>query len=219
MTIHLVSILSGLWLAAGPAAAAPSPAAESLQALWGAKLLHAVVIADVGPGSPADKAGMKIGDVLESYDRVGVDDQAGIEEFAAGLKAAARKAPVTVKLRRFEGDAGPPRTLSVELRLPADTETRVGLAVHPGVFFLDMKEAGAAAQAGVKPWDCIDEVEGESLTERPRMNDFETHVLTLRNKEGNVRAIIGRWRPAPAGADPKIALVEAREVVLPVPAH
>src|SRR5204862_1075794 len=99
-----------------------------------------------------------------------------------------------------------PRTLSIELRPPADTETRVGLAIHPGVFFLDMKEAGAAARAGIKPWDCIDGVEDESLSDRPRLSDFEAHVLTLRNKEGNVRVTVGRWRPAAAGAEHKIAL-------------
>ncbi|HEV8201543.1 MAG TPA: PDZ domain-containing protein [Candidatus Polarisedimenticolia bacterium] len=220
MSPRLVAIASCFWLAAGAAPAAPiaSPAAESLQALWGARLLHAVVIADVAAGSPAEKAGLKIGDVLESYDRIGVDDVAGFEDFGAGLKSAARNGPVAVKIRRFEGEAGPPRTLSVELRLPADTETRVGLAIHPGVFFLDMKEAGAAAKAGIKPWDCIDGVEDESLSDRPRLSDFEAHVLTQRNKEGNVRLTVGRWRPAAPGAEHKIALEGMREIALPVPA-
>jgi S1-C subfamily serine protease len=226
MGLHLIAIVSSLWLAASPVAspqpapappATPSPARESLEASWGARLLHAVVIADVAAGSPAEKAGLKIGDVLESYDRIGIDDVAGFDEFGPGLRDAARKGPVAVKIRRFAGDAGPPQTLTVELRLPADAETRVGLAIHPGVFFLDMKEAGAAARAGIKPWDCIDGVEGEELTERPRLSDFEAHVLTLRNKGGNVRVTVGRWRPAAAGTEPKIAFDGMREVALPVP--
>jgi TonB family protein len=223
MSPRLASIASCLWLAAGaapaaPSAAAASPAAQSLQALWGARLLHAVVIADVAPGSPAEKAGLRIADVLESYDRIGIDDVAGFEEFGTGLKNAARKGPVAVKIRRFDFDAGPPRTLSLDLRLPDDAETRVGLAIHPAVFFLDMQASGAAAKAGIKPWDCIDGVEDETLSDRPRLNDFETHVLTLRNKDGNVRVTVGRWRPASAGTDPKIDLVGMREIALPVPA-
>jgi len=237
MRPHLVAVLLCSWLAAGLAPAAPSPngaaaaappatappwavtspAAEALQAAWGTKLLHALVIADVGAGSPAEKAGLRVGDVLEAYDRVGIDDAAGFEDFTAGMKAAARKGPVAAKIRRFEAETGPPRTLTVELRLPDDPQARLGLAVHPGVFFLEMRAAGAAAKAGVKPWDCIDSVEGEDLGEHARLNDFETHVLRLKNKEGNVRVTVGRWRPAPAGETPKIALDGEREVVLPVP--
>jgi S1-C subfamily serine protease len=220
MRLRTGFIVSSLLLAAAfVAAATPSPAVDSLSASWGAKLLHAVVIADVAGGSPAEKAGLKIGDVLEAYGRTGVDDFADIQDFAGGLKNAAKKGPVAVKIRRFDGEEGPPRALSVELRLPADTEMRVGLAIHPGVFFLDMKEAGAAAKAGVKPWDCIDSVEDEAVSDRPRLSDFEAHVLTLRNKDGNVRVIIGRWRPAPDGIQPKIEFVGEREVALPVPAH
>ncbi|HET8946002.1 MAG TPA: PDZ domain-containing protein [Candidatus Polarisedimenticolia bacterium] len=227
MSTHLVSIVAWLWLAAGtapatpatPSAAAPSAAAESLKTLWGTRLLHALVIADVAPGSPAEKAGLRIGDVLESYDRTGIDDVPGIEEFTAGLKSAARKGPVAAKIRRFEGETGPPRTLTVELRLSEDPQARVGLAVHPGVFFLDMVAEGAAAKAGIKPWDCVDSVEGEEISEHPRLSDFETHLLTLKNKDGNVRVTVGRWRPAPPGADPKIAFEGEREVVLPVPTN
>ena len=238
MSPHLVTLVAWLWLAAGPtsaapsaaagaasatppaaapSAAAPSAAAESLKALWGTKLLHALVIADVGPGSPGEKAGLRIGDVLEGYDRIGVDDVPGFDEFTSGLKSAARQGPVAVKIRRFDFEAGPPRTLTLELRLSDDPQARVGLAVHPGVFFLDLLAEGAAAKAGVKPWDCIDSVEGEELSERLRLNDFETHVLTLKNKDGNVRVTIGRWRPAPAGETPKIWLSGEREVVLPLP--
>jgi len=245
MSTHPVAIVAWLWLAAGatfatpaapatagpasatppgpapsaatPSGTAPSAAAESLKTLWGARLLHALVVADVGPGSVAEKAGLRIGDVLESYDRITVDDVPGIEEFTAGLKSAARKGPVSAKIRRFEGDSGPPKTLTVELRLPEDPQARVGLAVHPGVFFLDMTAEGAAAKAGIKPWDCIDSVEGEEISEHPRLSDFEAHLLTLKNKDGNVRLAVGRWRPAPAGTDPKIAFEGEREVTLPIP--
>ena len=185
--------------------------------MWGARLLHALVIADVAPESPGEKAGLRIGDVLESYDRISVDDAPTFDEFTAGLKTAARKGPVAVKIRRFDFQAGPPRTLTLQLRLSSDPQERVGLAVHPGVFFLDLLAEGAAAKAGIKPWDCIDSVEGEELSEQPRLSDFEAHLPTLKNKDGNVRVTVGRWRPAPAGADPKIAFDGEREVALPVP--
>lgn len=219
MRVRPVASVAFSWLLAVSAASPSPPAKESLQSLWGARLLHAMVIADVTPESTAARAGFKIGDVLESYDRIGLDDAPGFEEFIAGLKSAAGKGAVAVKIRRFEGTEGPPRTLTVELKLPADSNARVGLALHPGVFFLEMLETGAAAHAGIKPWDCIESVEEEGLTERPRLSDFEAHVLTLRNKEGNVRVTVGRWRPTGADTPPKIDLADAREVVLPVPAR
>lgn len=216
MSPPLVAIVAWLGLAAGATPSTPAPA-ESLKALWGSRLLHALVIADVGPGTPAEKAGLRIGDVLESYDRIGVDDASSLDEFAAGLKAAAGKGPVAVKIRRFDFAAGPPRTLTLELRLSGDPQARVGLAVHPGVFFLDMLAEGAAAKAGIKPWDCIDSVEGEEISEHPRLSDFEAHVLMLKNKDGNVRVTVGRWRPAEPGAEAKIFFDGVREAVLPVP--
>ncbi|HYV20320.1 MAG TPA: PDZ domain-containing protein [Verrucomicrobiae bacterium] len=234
MSPQVITTSAWLWLAVGattapvaasaappssptPSAASPSAAADSLKALWGSRLLHALVIADVAAGSPAEKAGLRIGDVLESYGGTTIDDVPSIEDFAAGLKNAARKGPVAVKIRRFDFQAGPPRTLTLEVRLSEDPQARVGLAVHPAVFFVDLLAEGAAGKAGVKPWDCIDAVEGEELSEHPRLSDFESHVLTLKNKDGNVRVTIGRWRPAPEGETPKIGLDREREVVLPVP--
>jgi S1-C subfamily serine protease len=233
MSPQVITASAWLWLAAGataasvaaappsspvPSAASPSAAAESLKALWGSGLLHALVIADVAAGSPAEKAGLRISDVLESYDGNTIDDLPSIEDFAAGLKNAARKGPVAVKIRRFDFQSGPPRTLTLQVRLSEDPQARVGLAVHPGVFFVDLLAEGAAGKAGVKPWDCIEAVEGEELSEHPRLSDFETHVLTLKNKDGNVHVTIGRWRPAPEGETPKIGLDRERDVVLPVPA-
>ena len=199
----------------GSGAAKPEPtaAAASLDAQWGVRLLHALLIADAAPDSPAAKAGIRPLDVLVGYDTTGVDDAPNLAEFTAGMKAAAGKGPVKAKIWRLNG---PARELTVELRLPAGSEARLGLAVHPTVFFREVGAGGAAAQAGVKPWDALESVEGEDTAERPRLSDFDARVMALRNKEGSVRATIGHWHPTGAESGPKIAFEAEREVTLPI---
>jgi len=180
------------------------------------RLLHALLIAEAAPDSPAARAGIRAGDILVGYDSTGVDDAPSLAEFTAGMKNAARKGPVTAKIWRFQGETGLPREVTVEIRLPPEPEARLGLAVHPTVFFREVRAGGAAAGAGVTPWDAIESVEGESLSERSRLSDFDARVQSLRNREGNVRVTIGRWRPASTETGPPIALEGEREIALPV---
>jgi len=220
MSVRLASTVACLGLAVGSAAAAGAaetpPAPPSLDTQWGVRLLHALLIAQVAPGSPASQAGLRTGDVLTAHDGTGVDDAPSVAEFIAGLRSAAGKGPVAAKIWRLEGEAGAPRSMTVELRLPPGAEARLGLALHPVVFFQEVRAGGAASAAGVKPWDAIESVEGESLSERPRLSDFDARVQSLRNREGNVRVTIGRWRPASTETGPPIALEGEREIALPV---
>ena len=84
MSLGLIAALVSCGLAAGGAAIASS--------------------APPAPSTPAAQAGLRIGDILETYDRIGVDDAPGVNDLVAELKAAARKGPIAAKIRRFESD-------------------------------------------------------------------------------------------------------------------
>ncbi len=93
-------------LAAMPASDRTAEAAAPAGGFAGLDLGKAggkVVVADVAPGSPAARKGVKKGDVLLSVDRRAVETPADVDGIVAELKTAGRKA-VVMLLRRENRD-------------------------------------------------------------------------------------------------------------------
>ncbi len=129
-----------------------------------------VVVTGVDPGSPAEKAGVRKGDVVEAVDGSPVQ---GAEEFRfrardLGIGAATRldllrgKARVPVELRAVE--MGPQR-------IEALLQRRIGLSlseeqVHGGALVVVKRVAGGspAARAGLQPGDLVGEVNSSEVT-------------------------------------------------------
>src|SRR5262249_23694251 len=143
--------------------AVTSEMAESL----GLKEVRGAVVSEVSPGSPAEKAGVKRGDVIVSVDGVNVDDGNTLRNRIASTRPGAT---VTLGCVRDGGQ----KTVRVELREltasrasaeraePAESG-RLGLSVRPltrddarelgieartGLLVADVDPAGPAAAAG-----------------------------------------------------------------------
>jgi S1-C subfamily serine protease len=199
--------------------AAASPAASAYDEVWGARLVCGLLILKVDDASPAAKAGVRHGDVLEGFDDKAVTDFTSVNDFISALKSAARQRDIAASIWQLDRATDARRHVSISLRLPDDAEARLGLAVRPGVFFREVRAGGAAERAGVHPWDCLDAVEGESVGDRLRLDDFDAHVTSLRNHDGNVRVSLMHWKPTDYGAAQPMESPGAREVVLPVAAR
>jgi S1-C subfamily serine protease len=199
--------------------AASAPATSAYDDLWGVRTIRGLLILKVDDGSPGAKAGVRMGDVLEGFDDKAVADFTSVNDFIAALKSAAHERDIAASLWQLDRGSGTSRRVSIALRLPDSAEARLGFAVMPVVFFREVRAGGKADRAGVRTWDCIDAIEGESVADRPRLDDFDAHVTSLRNHDGNVTLGVVYWKFTEHEGTQSMESIGAREVVLPVAAR
>jgi S1-C subfamily serine protease len=136
-----------------------------------------VQVMSVTSGSPAEKAGLKQGDVILSLDGARIDPRRTLAEMIA-----ARKAGDTVTLSVISAGQDTPRDVKVTLGKNPDKDgawlgigyawTRQGRMAGPqggamiaGVLVAEVADNGPAAKAGIKARDIITAVEGVSVTD------------------------------------------------------
>ena len=172
------------------------------------------LVADVTPRSPAEKAGIQSGDIIEEFDGKKVSDahhlKLEVARVAPGtkvpvkvlrdgktkeLEVAVKELPGTETLAKNEGktnsDDG---TLNGVTVADLDQQARQQFdlpANVKGVVITDVAPDSAAAEAGLKPGDVIQEInrkpvktaeEAVKLTENP--ND-KTSLLRVWSKDGS----------------------------------
>ena len=144
-----------------------------------------VLIADVTPGSAAEKAGFERGDVVVEFDgegvanlnafRMSVADAGAGESFKAVVLRDGKRKKLTGKLDERGGTAAvAPSTdadsssLGLGLR-PLSPELRARLdmpaSVRGGVLVEEVEPSGPAARAGVRPGDVILEVNRRAVSD------------------------------------------------------
>lgn len=142
--------------------------AESL----GFESTDGALIADVSPGSPAQKAGIRRGDVVVEFDGKPIKEFTSLSKFVAlGVPGASsvlkivrdgKKKDVSVVLGELPQDpvAGSPTDadMKVEDITPGLAE-RFGLKDRTGVLVSDVVRGGPAWEAGFRPGDVILEID------------------------------------------------------------
>ena len=153
-----------------------------LQSALGLKTPHGALISDVVKGSPAEKAGLKSGDVIIEFNKEEVPSTAQLPRMVGALKPGTE---VEVKVLRD----GSEKTLTVKLgNMPeaaarvarSDVSEDIGLSVSDitadmaqrfeveagsGVVVTDVAPGGPAASAGIRPGDIISEVNRKKVTD------------------------------------------------------
>ena len=145
--------------------------------------VHGALVNSVQAGGPAETAGVKRGDVIISLDGASVSDGNSLRNHVARLQPGAsvklvvmragKEQTLTVKLGELSArtDGSQPAGaqtnggfgLSVE-PLTAQSAQRRGLEVKEGLLVTSVDPAGAAADAGLRAGDVIQEVAGRPAT-------------------------------------------------------
>ncbi|HPI91746.1 MAG TPA: DegQ family serine endoprotease [Deltaproteobacteria bacterium] len=173
---------------------------------FGLKEASGVLVSDIMPGTPAEKAGLKQGDIIIRFNGEQVDTVAPFRNrvalMAPGTKADltvirdGRQRNLTVKIEKMPASqqvaaaASGPHALDTlglsVVTLTKDMAEKYGYKGEKGLLVTDVDPASAAARAGIKPGMLIQEVN------RKRVDD------------------IGEFKKAVAGKESMLLLVKDR---------
>ena len=190
---------------------------DELAGQFGVKPGDGVLVGNVMKDGPADKAGLKTGDVILEFNRTKISDVHQLQRevaqapvgSSAGLRVLREKQPLTVTVVLGEQ----PSELAVARPGPSATETtdRFGLTIQDltpelrtqfklsgvdGVVVSGVDEAGAAGKAGIRPGDLIMEANRQrvksvqELTRILSQAPAGTGLLLLVQREGNSRFVV-----------------------------
>ena len=165
-------------------------------------------VTNVVAGSPAEKAGVKAQDVIQSVDGTAIDAAHGLSDLIA-----ARKVGDTVTLSILPGGVAPAKDVKVVLVKSPDKDApylgiqytmgaprgfgqgRMGQAAVAGAFVAQVATDSPAGKAGLQAGDIITKVAGVAVTGPQQVVDAvgqkkpgDTLVLTVRNRDSGKEA-------------------------------
>ena len=154
---------------------------QDLARSFGLETPNGALVANVTPGSPADKAGLKTGDVIVAFGDKPIADSSDLPPLV-GTSRPGTSVPLTVmrdgKQRKLDVELG--KLEDREVKLAADGEStpqggtlnvvvsdltdaqRQQLGVEHGVLVREVGP-GAAADAGVQPGDVLVQIDGKRV--------------------------------------------------------
>ncbi|MGH7392537.1 MAG: trypsin-like peptidase domain-containing protein [Candidatus Rokuibacteriota bacterium] len=165
------------------------PLTAELASSFGLADTKGALVADVVPGSPAARAGLKSGDVITALDGQTIAGPSDVARMV-GLAKPGQERRLTVwrdrkevkiqtRLDQAPGERARTR-LGLDVRpVTSDVAEELGLKSPEGVVVADVQPGSAAAEAGVARGDVILEVDGKPVK---TLADFER--LTRETKAG-----------------------------------
>ncbi|MGE0625637.1 MAG: DegQ family serine endoprotease [Pseudomonadales bacterium] len=161
------------------------PVTEAVAASLGLDGTGGALVASVVEGGPAEKAGVKMGDVILSLDGKPLADPKDLPRLVAGAKAGekvdltvlrngkekklgveiGRSEPDTAELAAVPASAKEPARLGVQLSaLTPEVRQRYGLEASSGVLVTDVQRGSPASKAGIRPGQIITMVGQTAVT-------------------------------------------------------
>jgi S1-C subfamily serine protease len=192
---------------------------ESFERMHGMRqFAEGALVESVAPGSPADKAGVKQGDVILSVDgtRIGEENNLGdvvsgrkigdtitlsVQSPAQGQPEQARN--VTVTLEKNPAKDVPYLGVQYTMAPPRFGEGMPGPGMMAGARVAEVSANSPAAKAGIKPRDLITRVEGVTVSNPQQVVDAvskhkpgDTMVVTIsrraQDKDSDVTVTLGQ---------------------------
>ncbi|MCJ7833339.1 MAG: DegQ family serine endoprotease [Deltaproteobacteria bacterium] len=172
---------------------------------FGLKDEAGALVGDVTPGSPADKVGIKPGDIIIEFDGKAIKDMNELPRLVAAVPVGKM---VEVKVLR----EGKPQTFKVQVQElddkqmasgPSQGKESLGLSVReftpelarrfrmdyePGILVIEVQEGGPADEAGIQEGDLIKEVNRKSVKD---LKTYQSLISSIK-KGGNVLLRIKR---------------------------
>ncbi len=168
-----------------------------------------VLIADVSEGDPADKAGLKSGDIVTEINGKPVKDTHGlllmIAEFPVGetikvkiVRDGQEKVfPITIAERTeksetaFAQQSGEAFGMTVQEITP-EIAQHLGLSIKKGIIVVDVQEGSVAEEVGIQPQDIILSVNKIKIT---TMKEYQKEIAKAGEK-GSILLLIKRGKAA-----------------------
>ncbi len=162
------------------------PVNEAVAASLGLDDAHGALVANVLEDGPADRAGLKTGDVILSLDGAALDDPKDLPRLVAAARAGTevemkvlrngRTRSIDVEIGRSEAEQqlaaapeaqGQPARLGVQLsELDRETRQRYGIPGTDGVLVTNVERGSPASRAGIRPGHVITMV-GQTAVDSP----------------------------------------------------
>jgi serine protease Do len=169
---------------------------QDLARSFGLESPNGALVANVTPGSPADKAGLKTGDVIVAYGDKSIVDSSDLPPLVGATRPGAtmpltimregKQRTLDVKLGKLEdrevklaanGDSSPQGgTLNVVVSDLTDAQ-RQQLGVEQGVLVRQVGP-GAAADAGVQPGDVLLQIDGKRVENTEQLRKLAADLPT-----------------------------------------
>jgi len=184
------------------------PVTKELAGKFGLKKPHGALVADVVAGGPAEKAGIKRGDIITAFDGQAVKDSHELPRMVAHTKVGkevkvrllrqGKPLTVTVKIGELKQEAsagagapsGQPRW-GLELQeLTPDLAHSLGLESRRGVVITRVLPDSPAAQAGLRRGDVILEADHHQVKGIAELRS----VLSKVKKGGSVLLLVRRGK-------------------------
>ena len=181
------------------------PVTPELAKSFGVEGENGALVADVTKDSPADKAGLKSGDIIMEFDGKQIHEMNSLPRYVAATPVGKK-----VKLKLLRNGKPEEATVTIELLKDGEegvqtgaTEDRLGLTVRDltselaaqmgikdtkGVVVVAVKPGGVAEEAGIAAGDVIKEINGVKIT---KVNDY-TKTVSTHKKGTSIRLLLRR---------------------------
>ncbi|MFN8608375.1 MAG: trypsin-like peptidase domain-containing protein [Vulcanimicrobiota bacterium] len=185
------------------------PFTRALAAYRGMANVRGLLVSDFAPGSPAQRSGLQVGDVITELDGTPVEaeEEDEIQRFAQQVSRLTPGSRVEMKVRRASGSTNLPVEIGLQPHLEgAEVETPYGFRVaeitsfrqqqfrlteKTGVVVTEVLEGSPASEAGVEEGDLLLEWEDrpvETLEQVEKLADAPAKSnLLLRFRKGQYR--------------------------------
>jgi len=180
---------------------------EALAKSFGRTDTNGALVSQVVPGGPAEKAGIKPGDVITDFNGTPISGAAELKNLVGQTpvgstakvtvwrdkKTTVLNVTVTERTPQMLAAGTPASEKSAELgmtveKLPAELASKLGLKPGVGLLVKDLNADGRAAAMGLRQGDVILEVDGKAITDVAGFNA----QLAEAKKSGVIRMMIQR---------------------------
>lgn len=200
----------------GYAGVVVQPLTQELAQSFGLSDYRGVLVAEVADGSPAEKAGLRSGDIIVSWDRQSVCEPGDLRNRVSltppGSRVAltvvreGRRRDLSMTLERLE-DQQPNATVdeasgqlgfAVQALTP-DLARELGLRSSEGVVVTDVQAGSVAAAAGMRPGMVIVQVNRRAVRSVEEFRglmgaaEAQRQVLLLLSDQGRSRYVVLHW--------------------------